>query len=53
MKRRRVSEGQIIGILKEHQAGLGANRLCRKHGAGGAAVYKWRSIYGGMRCATV
>lgn len=32
MKRSRFSEEQIIGILKEHQAGLGAKELCRKHG---------------------
>lgn len=31
MKRNRFSEEQIIGILKEHQAGLGAMELCRKH----------------------
>ena len=32
MKRSRFTEAQIIGILKEHQAGLGAKELCRKHG---------------------
>lgn len=32
MKRSRFSEEQIIGILKAHQAGLGAKDLCRKHG---------------------
>jgi len=32
MKRSRFSEEQIIGNLKEHQAGLGAKNLCRKHG---------------------
>ena len=46
MKRSRFSEEQIIGILKEHQAGLGA--LCRKHGISDATFYKWRSKYGGM-----
>ena len=35
MKRSRFSEEQIIGILKEHQAGLGAKELCRKHGISG------------------
>ena len=48
MKRIRFSEEQIIGILKEHQAGLGAKELCRKHGIGDATFYKWRSKYGGM-----
>lgn len=48
MKRRRFSEEQIIGLLKEHQAGLGAKELCRKHGVSDATFYKWRSKYGGM-----
>ena len=48
MKRSRFSEEQIIGILKEHQAGLGAKELCCKHGVSDATFYKWRSKYGGM-----
>jgi len=48
MKRSRFSEEQITGILKEHQAGLGAKELCRKHGVSDATFYKWRSKYGGM-----
>ena len=48
MKRSRFSEEQIIGILKEHQAGFGAKELCRKHGISDATFYKWRSRYGGM-----
>ena len=48
MKRSRVSEEQIIGILKEHQAGLSAAELCRKHGVSEATFYKWRSRFGGM-----
>ena len=48
MKRSRFSEEQIIGILKEHQAGLGAKELSRKHGISDATFYKWRSKYGGM-----
>ena len=48
MKRSRFSAEQIIGILKEHQAGLGAKELCRKHGISDATFYKWRSKYGGM-----
>ena len=48
MKISRFSEEQIIGILKEHQAGLGAKELCRKHGVSDATFYKWRSKYGGM-----
>jgi putative transposase len=48
MKRSRFSDGQIIGILKEHQAGLSATELCRKYGVSDATFYKWRSKYGGM-----
>lgn len=48
MKRSRFSEEQIIGILKEHQAGLSASELCRRHGISDATFYKWRSKYGGM-----
>ncbi len=48
MKRSRFSEEQIIGILKEHQAGATAADLCQKHGVSDATFYKWRSKYGGM-----
>jgi putative transposase len=48
MKRSRYTQEQIIGILKEHQAGLSAQDLCRKHGISDATFYKWRSKYGGM-----
>ena len=48
MKRTRFTEEQIIGVLKEHQAGLSASELCRKHGISDATFYNWRSKYGGM-----
>jgi putative transposase len=48
MKRSRFSEEQIIGILKEHQAGLSAAEICRKYGISDATFYNWRSRYGGM-----
>ena len=48
MRRSRFREEQIIGILKEHQAGLSAQELCRKYGVSDATFYKWRSKYGGM-----
>ncbi len=48
MRRSRFSEEQIIGILKEHQAGLGAAEICRRYGISDATFYKWRSRYGGM-----
>jgi len=48
MRKCRFSEDQIIGILKEHQAGLSAPELCRKHGISDATFYTWRKKYGGM-----
>ena len=48
MKRSRFTEEQIIGILREHQAGAKTADLCRKHGIGDATFYKWRSRFGGM-----
>ena len=48
MHKSRSSEEQIIGILKEHQAGLSAAGICRRHGISDATFYKWRSKYGGM-----
>jgi putative transposase len=48
MKRSRFSEEQIIGVLKEHQAGLRAAEICRKYGISDATFYHWRSKYGGM-----
>jgi len=48
MKRSRFSEEQIIGILKEHQAGLSAAEICRKYGISDATFYNWRNKYGGM-----
>jgi len=48
MKKSRFSEEQIIGILKEHQAGIMVAEICRKHGISDATFYTWRSKYGGM-----
>ena len=48
MKQSRFTQEQIIGVLKEHQAGAAAADLCRKHGISDATFYKWRSKYGGM-----
>ena len=49
MKRSRFTQEQIIGVLKEHQAGVTAPDLCRKHGVSEATFYAWRSKYGGMQ----
>ena len=48
MKRSRLSEEQIIGILKEHEAGVSVADLCRKHGVSDASIYKWKAKFGGM-----
>ena len=48
MKRSRFSEEQIIGILKEHEAGVSVVDLCRKHGVSDASIYKWKAKFGGM-----
>ena len=48
MKRSRFTEDQIIGVLKEHQAGIPTAELCRRHGISDATFYNWRSRYGGM-----
>ena len=46
MKRSRFNEEQIIGILKEQEAGLGTVDLCRKHGISSATFYKCKANYG-------
>jgi putative transposase len=48
MKRKRFTEEQIIGILKEHELGAKTADLCRKHGISEASFYNWKSKYGGM-----
>jgi putative transposase len=48
MKRKRFTEEQIIGVLKEHELGAKAADLCRKHGISEATFYSWKSKFGGM-----
>ena len=48
MKNSKFSEEQIIGILKQSEAGAKTSELCRQHGISTATFYGWRSKYGGM-----
>ena len=48
MAGKRRSEEQIIGILKESEAGAATGDLCRQHGISGATFYKWKAKFGGM-----
>jgi len=48
MKRRRFTEEQIIGVLKEQELGAKTADVCRKHGISEATFYNWKSKFGGM-----
>ena len=48
MKGKRYSEEQIIGILKEAEAGAKTGDLCRKYGISDATLYNWKAKYGGL-----
>ena len=48
MKRSRFTEEQIIGMLKEQEAGAKTADVCRKHGISDATFYKYKAKYGGM-----
>jgi putative transposase len=48
MKRSRFSEEQIIGILREQEAGAASTDVCRKHGISSATFYKWKAKFGGL-----
>ena len=48
MKKKRYSEEQIIGILKENEAGMPVEQLARKNDVAAGTIYRWRNQYGGM-----
>jgi putative transposase len=48
MSKRRHTEEQIIGILKQYDAGMKTQDLCREHGISITTFYKWKAKFGGM-----
>jgi putative transposase len=48
MKRSRFTEEQVIGILREQEAGAATADVCRRHGVSSATFYKWKAKYGGL-----
>lgn len=53
MRKSRLTEAQIIGMIKEQEAGMSTAEVCRKHGLGQGTFYKYKSKYGGMEVSDV
>ena len=53
MKGKRFSEEQIIGVLKEAEAGAKTKELCRRHGISEPTFYNWKAKYAGMTVSEV
>ena len=52
-RRSRFTDSQIMGVLKQAEAGVKVPDLCREHGISSATFYKWRSRFGGMDTSTM
>jgi putative transposase len=53
MTRKRHTEEQIVAVLKDAQAGVSVQNLCRKHGIPDTSYYKWRAKYAGLEVSDV
>jgi putative transposase len=53
MKKIKYTEEQIVGILKEVEAGITVSEICRKYGISDATYYNWKSKYGGMAASDI
>lgn len=53
MKKGQFTEAQIIGILKEGEAGQKVGELCRKYGVSEATYYRWKQVYSGLEVSQV
>ena len=53
MKTSKFTDSQIMAILKQNEAGISVQDLCREHSISSATFYKWRAKYGGMDTAMI